>query len=115
MAITEAFTNSETIGTTEHDLPSDTTSLSAQTDDGVYQLHLDLSALLKGDVFELACYEKVVAGGTQRKYDTQRFAHAQSTPHYIYPSIILMHGWTFTLKKIAGTDRSITWSIRKVA
>jgi hypothetical protein len=38
----------------------------------------------------------------------------QSGP-LVIPSLILMHGWDFTVDKIAGTDRSISGSIRKVA
>jgi hypothetical protein len=43
------------------------------------------------------------------------FDGAQSEPNFISPSFILLHGWTMTLIKIAGTDRAIDWSIRKIA
>lgn len=116
MAITEAFAGTQAVGTTEHDLPSDTTTLGSQTDDGVFQVWLDLNALADGDIFRLKAYEKVQSSDTQRCFWSHDFANAQGTEdNWPSPSFILMHGWTFSLTKIAGTDRTITWSIRKVA
>jgi hypothetical protein len=43
------------------------------------------------------------------------FANAQSSPIWVSPTLILMHGWDGTILKIAGTDRSIDFSIRQVA
>jgi hypothetical protein len=115
MPISEAFVDSASIGTTEYSLTNDSTTLAAQAADGVYQLFLDLSALVAGDEYELKVYEKVSSAGTQRLVESFRFAGVQGSPHTVLPSLILMHGWDFTLQKIAGTDRSIGWSIRKVA
>lgn len=115
MAITEAFANTQSVGTTEHDLPSDTTSLGSQTDDGVYQPFLDLSALADGDTFTFRVYEKAQAGDTQREFWKQSFSNTQGAKGWPGPSFVLMNGWTMTLKKDAGTDRTITWSIRKIA
>lgn len=33
----------------------------------------------------------------------------------VLPSMIFMHGWDVTMKRLAGIDRSIGWSIRQVA
>ena len=117
MAITAAFENSATSSTTEYSLPANTTTgvPTSQTDDGIYQIFLDLNALAAGDQFELKIYEKVQSGGTQRLVDQRTFANVQSVPNFVLPSLILLHGWDVTLKKIAGTDRAIGWSIRKVA
>lgn len=115
MAISEAFANSQSVTNDEWDLPSDTTNLSAQTDDGVYQCWLDLNALQKADVFEFKVYEKVGSGSTQRVVYSVRFANAQTEPIWVSPSLVLIHGWTMTLNRIAGSDRTIDWSIRKVA
>jgi hypothetical protein len=81
----------------------------------VFQVFLDLNALAKADVFELKVYEKVLSGSTQRVVFSVRFANAQTNPNWVTPSLILLHGWDATLKKISGTDRAIDWSIRKVA
>lgn len=115
MAISEAFSGTETVGTTEHSLTTDTAGPDVDTTDGVYQCFLDLNALAKGDVFEFKVYEKVLSSSTQRVVYSVRFANAQSEPIWVSPSLILMHGWDMTLDKISGTDRSIDWSIRAVA
>jgi hypothetical protein len=115
MAISEPFSGTETIGTTEWSLTTDTSGPDAQTDDGIYQIFLDLNALAAGDVFELKVYEKVLSSGTQRLVYSARFADAQGQPNYVSPTLVLMHGWDFSLRRISGTDKSIDWSIRKVA
>ena len=116
MAISEAFAGNQTVTTTEHDLPSDTTSLGSQTTDGVYQVFLDLNALADADTFRFSAYEKVGSGSTQRRFFSQEISNAQGTEdNWVSPSFILIHGWTFTLQKVSGTDRSIDWSIRSVA
>lgn len=115
MPITEPYADFASIGTTEYSLPNDSTSAASITDDGVYQLFLDLSNLAAGDSFELKIYEKVISTESQRVVQTQTFSNVQPTPNVVLPSLILMHGWDMTLKKLAGTDRNIAWSIRKIA
>jgi len=119
VAISEAFAGSESITTTEWDLPSDTSftlGTDVQTDDGVYQVWLDLNLLADGDIFRFKGYEKVGAASTQRAFWSHDFANSQGTEDlWPSPSFILLHGWAFTLTRIAGTDRVIDWSIRKVA
>lgn len=115
MAITEAFAGSTTIGSTEYDLPSGSTTLSAQTTAGIVQVYLDLSALAAGDEFRLCIYEKVRSGDTQRLVDEVALSGAQPEPVYVTPSLLLMRGWTVTLRKAGGTDRAIPYSIRTVA
>jgi hypothetical protein len=117
MAITEAFSGTETVSTTEWSLTTDTSydTGDAQTADGVYQCFLDLFNLAAGDEFEFKVWEKVLSGSTQRIVYAARFVGVQGEPNWVSPSLILLHGWDMTLDKIAGTDRSIDWSIRKVA
>jgi hypothetical protein len=56
MAITEAFQDSATIGTSEYFLAADsTTQGSGQSTDGVYQLFIDVNALAAGDLFRVRC------------------------------------------------------------
>jgi hypothetical protein len=114
MTISQAFTSSATIGGTERFCASDSTSKTDQTDDGVYQLFLDLSALAAGDIFRIRVYEKVISGGTSRVVMEENVPGPVGAPHYVTPTLILLHGWEFSLFKVAGTDRSIAWSIRKV-
>jgi hypothetical protein len=115
MAISEAYSGTETVSTTEWSLTGDDNSLGAITTDGVYQVFLELHNLDAGDVFEFKVYEKVLAGSTQRLVYTATFSGEQGEPVFVTPSLILMHGWDMSLDKIAGTDREISWSIRSVA
>ena len=114
MAITEAFTNSASISTTEYSLPNNSTTLTPQTDDGIYQVWIDFGAMTAADVYDVKIYEKVTSGGTQRTVSLSRLSGVQSGP-FVTPSLILLHGWDVTVDKISGTDRTISWSIRKVA
>jgi hypothetical protein len=115
MAISEIYSGTETVTTTEHDLPSDTTSVGAITTDGVFQCFLELNNLAKADIYEFKVYEKVLNSSTQRVVYSVRFANAQTEPIWVSPSLVLIHGWTMSLNKISGTDRTIDWSIRSVA
>jgi hypothetical protein len=114
MAIAELYSGSETVSTTEHSLTTDTAGPDVDTTDAVMQVWLDLSALVKADVYELKIYEKVTSGGTQRVVYSVRFANAQTEPIWVSPTLIVMHGWDVTLDKISGADAAITWSIRTV-
>jgi len=117
MAITEAFAGSSTIGTTEWSMTTNTAGPDVETSDGIFQAFIDLNALALGDVFEWRLYEKAQASDTQRVYHMVTWAHAQGTDAAgaVTPSFILINGWDMTLKKNAGTDRAISWSIRKIA
>lgn len=115
MAITEAFQSSTTVGATEYFCASASTTKSDQTADGVYQAFFDVNAMAAGDEFRIRVYERISSGGTTRILHEWVLGGAQSEPMYATPSLILLHGWEFSVQKLAGTDRSIAWSIRKVA
>lgn len=115
MAITELYSGTEAVTGTEWSMTTDTSGPDVDTTDGVFQCFIDLNALLAGDQFQIRAYEKARSGDTQRiVYEAIRTG-AQQQPIFVTPSLVLMHGWDFTLKKLAGTDRTITWSIRQVA
>ncbi len=115
MAIAELYSVTETVGTTEWSFTTDTSGPDVDTTDGVFQLVLDVSALAAGDWFRVKLYEKVSSGGTQRLAEQWDIVGAQAKPLWVSPSIILLHGWDFTVTKVAGTDRSIIGSVRQVA
>jgi len=115
MAIAELYSGQETaLSTTEWDLPTDTSSLSAITTDGVYQVFLDVSDMVAGDVLRIRLYEKCRSGDTQRIAEEWTLSGTQSKPIWVSPSVILIHGWTFTITATAGTI-SVNWSVRQVA
>lgn len=116
MAITALFENSATIGTTLYSaVNNSTTAPATSTTVGIYQAFFDTGALAAGDEFAFTCYEKVTSGGTQRIVYQTVIVGAQTQAGLAFPSLILLNGWDFTMQKLAGTDRSIGWSVRQVA
>lgn len=114
MAISEAFTNTATIGATEYSLPNNSTTLTPQTGDGIVQAWVDFAAMAAGDQYRVTVLEKVISGGTQRTIMESILTGAQPGP-WVCPAFVVLHGWDITVQKVAGTDRSISWSIRQVA
>lgn len=105
-------TGSATISTTEYWLASNSTTKTDQIDDAIHQDWIDFGAMAAGDVYEWRLVEKVNAG-TQRTVIVGRVVGAQSSP-VILTGFILAEGWEIGVKKISGTDRIISWSLRKV-
>lgn len=114
MAIT--YTNdSATIGTSEYSLPNDSTTLTPQTTDGIFQFWIDFAAMAAGDQYSIKLYEKCDSAGTQRLAEEWILTGAQGKPIFPTASFILGEGWDLTVQKLAGTDRSIAWSIRRIS
>ena len=117
MAVTQYDSiDSVSVGATELSIISGTTTLQTVTDDGIYSLIVDPveAALAKGDYFKVRAYEKVLSGGTKRVVWDAVIGNAQAEP-FMFPPLMLMHGWDFTIQKLAGTDRSWDASIRGTA
>lgn len=114
MPITAAYENSATIGTTAFSLPNNSTTLTPITVDGVYQVFIDLAAMTVAEQYEIVVVERVTSGGAQREIFKAVITGAQAAS-WVSPSLILLHGWDVQVRKLAGTDRSIGWSIRQVA
>lgn len=95
-------------------MTTDSAGPDADTTVGVFQAFIDLNALAAGDQFIFRVYEKVRTGDTQRLVYDASFSHAQGTPVWVSPQLILGVGWDMTLDKVAGTDRAINWRISSV-
>lgn len=104
---------SATIGTTEFSLPSNSTTRVAQTDDCILQAWVDLTNVAAGDEYRIRQYEKI-NGSAERLVEEWSVNGAQGRPAWVSPSLIVGEGWDVTVTKIAGTDRSIGWSLRKI-
>jgi hypothetical protein len=115
MAITQLYNVTETVSTTEWSFTTDSSGPDADTTDGVFQVFLDLNALVAGDQFQIRIYEKVSSGATQRIVYQSIVTGLQSEPIWVSPALVLMHGWDVTVDKLAGTDRSIEGSIRQIS
>ena len=112
--ISVPYSGTATIGTTEWSLTNDSSTIATKTDQGVLQVVLDLSALTATEVFEMYFYEKVISSGSQKRCRRYTFSGVQQDDGAVSPSMAVKHGWDVTLKKISGTDRSITWSVRLI-
>jgi hypothetical protein len=112
MAIT-ITTNSATMTTTEFFVASNSITATYQTGDAVVQLFLDCNAMAAGDQYRVRGYEKV-NGGTARVWFEATLTGAQSQL-FASSSIIAGEGWEFSVKKLAGTDRAIAWSLRQAS
>jgi hypothetical protein len=113
-AWTALYSGSASIGTSEYSLTLNSTSgvPAAKTDKGTITLALDLNAVAAGDQFEVTLYEKCRSADTQRKAAKWIVTGAQAEPIFMSPPLMLGEGWDFTIKKLAGTDRTITSEIR---
>ncbi len=108
----ELYSGTQAVDGTEWSMTTDTAGPDADTTPGKYQPVVDAINLAAGDVYQIALYEKARAADTQRLAQVWILTGAQASPLWIGPEVTLMHGWDFTLKKLAGSDRTITWSIR---
>lgn len=115
MAITEPFTGTESITGTEWSLTTDTAGPDVDTTDGIFQAFLDVNAIAAADLFRFRIYEKAASGDTQRIAYEGFIGGPQAAPVWVSPALVLINGWDMTLFKVSGTDRTITWSIRKIA
>lgn len=114
MAVTQPYVGSFTASTTELSLVSGTSTLQNITTAGCYQAFLDLTNMANGDVYEFRIYEKVQSGSTKHIIQCYTFTDAQGADNAIWvsPALMLLNGWDFTLKRTAGADRTIEYSIR---
>lgn len=111
MAISEAYAGTEAVGATSHSLPNDGAFGSFITDDGTYQVFLDLSDMVAGDQLQIEFWETV--GGTSTTFYYAILVGPQSPAIWVSPAFILTDGWDVILDALAGTV-TVTWSIRKV-
>src|SRR3970282_2603485 len=110
MAITEAFAGSEAVATTEWSLTTDTAGPDVQTDDGIYQVFLDVSDMVAGDQLQIRFYEKVGSASTQRIIEEFILVGAQATPVWVSPTMIFLHGWVVNLAALTGGTITVDWA-----
>lgn len=110
----ELYAFTATVSTTEYSCTANSTSIQTRTTPGVFQLCVDgIANMVAGDTYEIALQEKAITGGTQRRTILGYLEGAQGELWFSAP-MILGVGWDFTLKRLAGSDRSLSWSVRSV-
>lgn len=114
MSISQLYSGTHAVDTTEWSLTTDTSGPDADTTTGAFQTFLDLSDMVAGDQLQVRVYEKARSGDTQRILYESILTGAQPHPLFVIPTLALMHGWDFTCKALAGTI-TVLWSIRQVA
>ncbi len=110
MGLAAAVIGSATIGTSEYYILSASTTKVDQTDTCILYAHIDFTNLVAGDRFQVKLYEKI--NGTQR--NTVLYTPDGVSDPLILGPIHVSEGWELSLKKLAGTDRAIAYSTRKV-
>jgi len=115
MPIAQPFSGTATISTTEYSLTNKSTTIAAQTSVGIFQLYLDVSAMVAGDTYAIYRREKAIAGGTQVVGITTSITGVQANKLWVSDPLVLANGWDFTMKRTAGVDRSFSWSIRQIS
>ncbi len=113
MALSELYSGTKAVDATEWSLTTDTGGPDADTTDGIYQLFLDVSDMVAGDILQIRLYEKCRAADTQRVVNEWILTGAQASPGWVSDAFQLMHGWDFTLDALAGTI-TVLWSVRRV-
>jgi hypothetical protein len=115
MAITEPYELDGVTVVTVISIVSGNSTPQSITDDGVYQLWVDGSAMVKGDEFRIDIKEKVEAtGGVQITVFSATLSDVQSEV-FVSPMLILLHGWDMLITKVSATNRAFDASIRKIA
>ena len=116
MAITVLYTQTAlSVSGTELSVVSGTSSLQADTTDGVYQMWLDpVASMVKTNILQIRIYEKVRASGTQRVVMQDTLLGVQSQA-WCSPALVLMHGWDFTLKMISGSTITFDCQVRQLS
>ncbi len=115
MAITQAFSGTNSAWGTEWSLTNNSTVLASQASPGVYQLFVDLTSLGAGDTYTIRIYDKVLAGSAARKVIVEHVVVGVQSSLWAFPSLVLMHAWDMSIVGTGTTTRTIEWSIRKVA
>lgn len=111
MAIT--ITNdSASIGSTEYFLFGDSTTASYQTTDAVLQVFIDFVNMAAGDEYLVTIYEGAEGTNARTLYKAT-FVGAQ-TELWSSPAFIVGNKYEVSVDKIAGTDRTILWSLRTI-
>lgn len=114
MAISELYSGTHAVDTTEWSMVNGSSSIATDATDGVFQIWLDLSDMGAADQLQIRIYERVRSGDTQRIVYEAIATGTQAQPIWVSPSLVLMHAWDGTLDALAGTI-TVNWSIRQVA
>lgn len=105
--------DSATIGTTEYFLGADATVKALQTDETILQVFIDLTNMASGDQYEFKMYNKIATVECITPLGIK--TGDQGSDPFILPAMHVAEGWDISVKRLAGSDRVIGWSLRKAS
>jgi hypothetical protein len=105
------LTGTESVGATEHSLPSDSTTLTPQTTPCKLRGMIDARSMVPGDQYRIRVLEKV-AGGTQA-VAFEAFITGAQVEIYELPERWVNEGWDVTMKLMSGSASAVTWSLKQ--
>jgi hypothetical protein len=110
----QLYGGSASISTTPFSLVNgSTTGASVTTPDNVSAM-LEIASMAAGDRYEINFLDKTQSsGGTQRSIHKVVVQGPGAPLVIMTPFLPMVHGWDVQVTKLAGTDRTVTWSLRK--
>lgn len=116
VGITFPYEGSASISTTPYSCTTASTTPGVITTDCSMQAWFDVTNIAAGDAFEFSIWEKVNGtGGTQNRVYSTVLVGVQGSLSYAFPALLVGNGWDVQMVKIAGTDRTLGFSIRIVS
>ena len=110
--LTELYSGTRAMDSTEWSLTTNTSGPDADTTPGKFRLTLDVSDMAGTDSMQIRVYEKSRSGDTQRVLDEYVLTGPQGQGIWQSPDYWLMHGWDMTIDMLVG-GANINWSIRQ--
>lgn len=110
-----AFTfteNSVSVSTTAISFTNGNTTVATNTANELVAAYCEIGSMAAGDEFEVELLEKTRSASTQASRQKWRLPFGSGV--FESPMFILGNGWDFTIKKIAGTDRTCELSLRRI-
>ena len=110
---TQVYNGSASIGTTPFSLPNNSTTLTPMTDAQDVSAWVKFASLAVADRFQVEILDKMTGMGDAQETVEKFIVQGPGSPVILTPFIPLIHGWDIRVTKLSGTDRTVTWSLRK--
>ncbi len=118
MPVTTCCSGVPTVGTTVVYTSSGTTTQGTPLTAGFYQLFIDITPIAAGDEFLIQVIDKCrssdAGASVIEEWYLEGVQSGGGMAAHITPIFLLYHAGDFTLKKVAGTDRSLNYNVRRV-
>lgn len=115
MPLTALYTyTAQTVTASEKDLTTNNTSIQSYSTAGFYTINVDVNAMTFAERYRLFIREKATTSSSQRVLEYFDLVGPFDKPIFTTPLFCLAQGWTFTMQRLAGTDRTFSWTIYQV-